>query len=348
MIDRHESRVRDARTRGHEFGVAQRAAVENTVAGYQRLFREMHALSVDDLQRAGAAAGDLIASRRPELLEEIRGIAAGAEVDPDVLTAINARTEIFAGGGVPECSTLGLVLEDGPLLAQNWDWHPSADGSLVVWTVRDGAGGWFTTLTEAGILAKIGVNSAGLAVCINILATTEDGGALVGVPIHVVLRLILAECATAEEAERLVGSQRYSASTAISVADAYGDLRTFEVSPQGVGVTRGSASLCHTNHFLTDLGDAVDTIARDFPGTTARLHAVDRTATAPAVNEDAVIDVLRSHGGGDSLVCNHELHHPVWADRQQTMASVLIRPREGTMLITDGPPCSTEYVLYSS
>ena len=63
----------------------------------------------------------------------------------------------------------------GGLLAQNWDWHPDLRASTVVWIVEHDDR-WFATLTEAGILAKIGLNSAGLGVCLNILRTTADGG----------------------------------------------------------------------------------------------------------------------------------------------------------------------------
>lgn len=353
MILQHESFETDPFARGRGFGAALRGAVENTVSAYRRLFHEMHGLGEDDLGLLGDVVGGMLEARRPDVLAEIRGIADGASVDPRTLLAINARTEIFAGGGAPECSVLGVVAERmrderGPVLAQNWDWHPSAEGSLVLWTVHDGRGGWLATLTEAGILGKIGVNSRGLAVCLNILAMTEDGGPFAGLPVHVVLRLVLAECATPDDAQRLAEGERYSASTAITVANEDGELRTLEVSPRGVGVLRGRAgALCHTNHFLAGIGDAVDTIARDWPGSAKRLDEVGETVAAPdGVTVDAVKDVLRSHRGGASSVCNHDPDNPVYADRQQTMASVVIRPRERSIEITDGPPCGAPYVLY--
>ncbi|WP_454294840.1 C45 family autoproteolytic acyltransferase/hydolase [Salana multivorans] len=355
MILQHESFETDPFVRGRELGAALHDAVANTVAAYRRLFHETHGLGPDDVARRGDAVGELLAACRPDLLQELRGIADGARVDPRTLLAINARTEILAGAGAPECSVLGVAAERmrddrGPVLAQNWDWHPSAEGSLVLWTVRDddGDGGWFATLTEAGILGKIGLNSRGLAVCLNILAMTEDGGPFAGLPVHAVLRLVLAECATPGDAQHLVQSERYSASSAITVASEDGELRTFEVSPHGVGVLRGQAgTICHTNHFLAGIGDAADTIARDGTGSATRLEEVSETVAVPdGVTIDAVKAVLRSHRGGASSVCCHDLDNPVYADRGQTMASVVIRPRERTIEITDGPPCGAAYVEY--
>ena len=65
---------------------------------------------------------------------------------------------------------------DGAVLMQNWDWHPDLAPSRLVWTVDQGDGRWFATFTEAGILGKVGLNSDGLSLCLNLLATSDDGG----------------------------------------------------------------------------------------------------------------------------------------------------------------------------
>ena len=87
-----------------------------------------------------------------------------------------------------------------PIGAQTWDWH------------RELAGGWavleypqarrpFVTLTEAGLLAKIGINSAGVGVLFNILSHRSDTGDG-GVPVHAVARRILDSAGDVEAARR--------------------------------------------------------------------------------------------------------------------------------------------------
>ena len=49
-----------------------------------------------------------------------------------------------------------------------------------------------STFTEAGLLAKTGLNDAGLGVTLNFLASDADGG-LDGMPIHLLLRMLLEE-----------------------------------------------------------------------------------------------------------------------------------------------------------
>ena len=72
-----------------------------------------------------------------------------------------------SSGAAPTSARVGR--RAAALLAQNWDWHPDLSASTVIWIVEHDDS-WFATLTEAGILAKIGLNDAGLGVCLNILA----------------------------------------------------------------------------------------------------------------------------------------------------------------------------------
>jgi isopenicillin-N N-acyltransferase like protein len=96
----------------------------------------------------------------PELVEEIAGIAAGAGQDERELLAINARTELLGAASRPECSFVGLLpratAAGTTVLAQNWDWHPDLAESVVVWSIRTPDGHALTTMTEAGILARLG------------------------------------------------------------------------------------------------------------------------------------------------------------------------------------------------
>ena len=61
------------------------------------------------------------------------------------------------------------------LLAQNWDWHPDQRDAMVLLTTTDESGHRVLALTEAGMLAKTGLNSAGVGLCVNMLGTDRDG-----------------------------------------------------------------------------------------------------------------------------------------------------------------------------
>ncbi len=202
------------------------------------------------------------------------------------LRAINARTEIL--NGADECSVQGA----GGLLAQNWDWHPDLSASTVVWIVehRDG---WFATLTEAGILAKIGLNQAGLGVCLNILRTTADGGTD-GTPIHLLLRQLLEQTTTVDEAIAHLTSAKVTASSAVTVATP-GDVAHVELNPGGANVIRGPVG-AHTNHFIEPPKAGTDVMATESPTTHQRLEIV---------RQQPLLDALRDHTGHPKGVCRH-------------------------------------------
>ena len=68
----------------------------------------------------------------------------------------------------------GTRCADGHTVAQNWDWVGFQRQNVIALRVhRDG---WpdYVTLTEAGIVAKIGVNEHGVVSGFNILRATDD------------------------------------------------------------------------------------------------------------------------------------------------------------------------------
>src|SRR5688572_17658048 len=155
---------------------------------------------------AGARVGAVLDVRSPDLVRELEGMAAGAGQPVELLLAVNARTELLAGTPAAECSVIGSL--DGPggcTVAQTWDWHPALASAWVLWSVELSGGRWFTTLTEAGVLAKIGVSGSGLCCALNFLSSSADRG-VGAVPIHVLLRELLDRCASLEEALELLRS----------------------------------------------------------------------------------------------------------------------------------------------
>lgn len=351
MIAYHHSTESSARDRGHAFGRAHADRVENTLSAYARLFSELHGVGEREVAALGEVVGRRVGEDFPELREEIEGLAVGAGVDERALFAANARTEILAGTARPECSAIGLLPEmtsDGStVLAQNWDWHPDLAESRVVWRVEKPDGSWFVTLTEAGLVAKIGLNSRGLGVCLNILATTEDGG-VGGLPIHVLLRVLLQHCENLSQALRLLLNADVTASSCFNLGFADGGagaLAAVEVSPVGADVVwpeRGR--LLHTNHFLRPPPRADDRMRREWPDTLVRYNELERCVRSrPPSSVRGVVDLLTSHFNGPIAVCCHDAENSRYGDRQATLASVVLDLTNRRFLVTDGAPCSASY-----
>jgi isopenicillin-N N-acyltransferase-like protein len=301
------------------------------------MLRETAGLTDGDLPAHGRRVGEAIAAGWPDLVDELDGIAIGAGVPLDTLLAVNARTELLAGTTGAECSVVGMLDgRGGCVVAQNWDWHPDLAPSRVLWHVQQPGGRWLVTLTEAGILAKVGVSSRGLCSALNLLTCSLDGG--VGrAPIHVLLRVVLDRCDTLADALRLLLGAEVTASSCVTLGFAEGGeaaLVAVELSPAGSRVLwpDDDGRLVHTNHFLAPLARGVDTQPAQAPSTLLRWRQLRQAHD--------VEDALRSHFGAPESVCRHEREADPWPERRATLASLVMDPVRRTVHVADGPPCT--------
>lgn len=337
--------------RGREFGAAQADLVANTLARYRELFAAAHGLTPDQIRLQGERVADMVSRFWPDLADEIAGIAAGAGADERELFAANARTEILSGAGTPECSVIaalpGRSATGSLVMAQNWDWHPGLAPSRVVWTITEPDGRWLTTLTEAGILAKVGLNSAGLGVLLNILYCSLDAG-VGGLPVHLLLRLLLQRCDDMASAQQLIRDARMSASSCITVGwqhDGQAELVSAELSPGGPAyVSPTDGVLLHTNHFQPEPPAGQDLYIRDWPDTISRLEDLRKQVGGAAViSPELIHDALRSHDGRPNSVCNHGEQAEKFSDQSATLASVVLDLGQRTMTLAAGQPCTMPY-----
>jgi isopenicillin-N N-acyltransferase-like protein len=351
-VPHHVSSEATPGERGRAFGEAQRERIEKVAGIYARLFELKAGLDESAVHELGDQAVEQIANWAPELLEEMQGISEGSGVDLTVIGALNARTELLAAsGGATECSTiavLGSATRDGrPVSIQTWDWHEELADCWIVWEIAHADGRRVRTLTEAGIVGKIGVSGAGVGIHLNILGHQHDGPP-VGVPVHVACRRALDEADGAVSALELLATAAVSASSAVTVVadDSEGGVAcTVELSPAGPGFVTPDARgvLVHTNHFLADPGRHGDRMVRETPDSVLRLdHAQRRMARLSEGEIDAagVLETLTSHRGGQGAICCHPAPGAGFGDRWTTLATIVLEPAAGEMRALRGGPCA--------
>jgi isopenicillin-N N-acyltransferase like protein len=337
-VRRHVSIETDPFERGRGFGRAHAGAVMNTVAVYERLLGEANGLDRAALESAGHEVLAVLEDRWPELALELAGVAEGAGQPPALLAAVNARTELMGDGSACECSLVASVAE--PTVAQTWDWHPELRRSMVLWSVVQPPDRWFTTLTEAGMLAKLGVSSAGVGLGLNFLRSSEDGG-VGGVPIHVLLRVILERCDGLDDAISLLRAAPVTASSSITVASA-GGIVAAELSPGGCTLVEPEPDgrLVHTNHFLGGPASGRDLERDSGDGSELRREHLRRAIATEGFDPAAL---LRSHNAGPEQVCRHEDADGPWADRRATLAATIIEPGRRSLTLCEGTPCRSPF-----
>jgi isopenicillin-N N-acyltransferase-like protein len=344
-------RVRGSpRQRGVAYGEAFQARIRKSFAAYRAAF-EAYNLPWKHSMRIAERWRPSVADCAPEAFEEITGIAEGANVEPLAILALNLRTEILASIDqsvrTGECTAFAVLpyasANNHVLLAENWDWMVHSRDTVVVLEVERDDAPAFTTFVEAGLVAKIGLNSAGIGIATNALRGPRDpieGG----VPYHIVLRMLF-DASTKQGALQLLQSLPHASSANFLVASADGTAVDVEVEAGDAAGTR-VAPICngvmtHTNHFLTGRQQRVDLGLTKYPSTVSRLETAQTLINHLApITLEMLRDALANHSGYPLSICAHPDMTAPSAERGLTAASLIMDLNDAQVLLADGNPCS--------
>lgn len=199
-----------------------------------------------------------IAAHTPDLMAELEATAEGAGVPAGDLFALQLldeewayRVRMNAARSPQKCSSLAIVGASGPTwIAQNMDLGWYTDGFQALLEIDDGEHPAALVFTAAGMLGLLGVNAAGVGVCVNSLPQLPS--APQGLPVAFVIRRLL-QARTAEAAWRLVQTLPHATNQHYVIAGP-GAARSFEASAAGVTeyLPPDPERVLHTNHPLSD------------------------------------------------------------------------------------------------
>jgi isopenicillin-N N-acyltransferase-like protein len=349
--------------RGVQYGTLAKERVHGSLRFYGEVFRD--ALKVDwrwVRERAKAFDED-IAAFSDDIAQEMRGIALGSEIDYEDVLSLNCRTEVLdaatlqiaagrRGRFASECSSF---VAEAPstatgslIVGQNWDWLARCEENVIVLSVEQEGKPNYVTVVEAGLLAKMGMNEAGVTLNANSLVSERDLGGE-GLPFHVVLRALIEAptvsegLATLQRATRS-GSGNYvlasASGLAVNVESAPGGYRDLAVELPDDGV------FAHTNHFLSDhflnqITDDYSIALRDGPSTVTRLHRLRGFLRQHngRISHELMQSILADHADHPWGLCSHANldlpSHEHWATR----ASLIMEPASNGMWLAAGNPC---------
>ena len=365
-VSKHTS----AHARGLAYGRAAAAQAAHSVATYARLFASC-GIDWAEAARRSRRYLPVIEALDASLVDELQGIAAGSGQPIEAILALNCRTEILPASYLDdsgahdlaasaaaalaanrraglqdwsECTAMCVApqasADDAAWFAQNWDWIGRQRNALVILKTVDAAGQRITTLTEAGMLAKIGLNEAGFALGLNIVRSLRDG-ARPGIPVHVLLRHLLSCASVADARERLqaLAALGFGSSSNIPCADAQGDVACFEVAPEGwAELEPVNGTVVHTNHFLCETLLPLQAPVGAAISSAPRLETAARHAAWPRLGLADLQAFLRDESDGYLSICRSP--NPAWPveSRMESVAGIIIRPRSRQIWIAPDVP----------
>ncbi len=286
-----------------------------------------------DFKSHGEAYLEVIHHYSPNYGIEIEALAKGAGLEPWKIGVLNARTEIFLEANaelINECTS--LYFRENGLLGQNWDWMMACESMIALLEIERQDGHRILMMTEPGIIGKIGFNSAGLGVCLNILLGQEG---TVAVPIHILLRTVLDACSL-EEARSLLSEALHVTFSNLLIADANGDCLDLEFNGRGMRqVSYDSRVPIHTNHYLSeDVNDPDNVHIIDSQTRLTRANMMCRELKDHTIVE--MKRILLDRENGERAICKPS--QPIWDLYHGTICTLIMDLPKRTMHITKGNP----------
>ncbi|MDO6448590.1 C45 family peptidase [Oceanobacillus profundus] len=329
---------------GFKHGSLAKEQVHSSLQTYEKLFKETSGISWKEACNKALLHVSAIEKYNANYMKEMEGLAKGAAVQFEDILALNARSEIALSNAPDGCTSFALTKPktSKTWLAQNWDWKGAQIDSLVHLEIQQDTLPTVQMITEAGIIGKIGCNSADVGVCLNALVTNTWQPK---VPIHLGLRAIL-ESESFEEAISKVDRNQMASPAHFLIASKPGDAASLEVSPiHTARIEATNGTLVHTNHLCS-------TEMRDFireevvPNSYSRFDTIRnqvKDLKEKALEAEDLFHFLSNHDNYPNSICSHvtnDTDEESTLTGMETVFSIVMNLTDNKLSWIKGKPCN--------
>ena len=334
-----------AREMGRQLGEAAGEAIRGFVgialASVQKTVRVSRQRATDIVQQSLVLAQQY----DDQVVEELRGVsdATGCTLEDLMLLQVRNQLRDEPEGACTSFSVAaGSTPEGRALVGQNWDNDPELDPFTIVLTRRPVGEPAMICVTQVGLVAYIGLNDAGLGVCLNTLpAPSRD----VGVPHYFTLRGLYKSRSLTSAVDAIERAQRaIPANIMLATPEGPANL---EVTCEQVFVLQDPERLTHTNHCLHPellrVNEQFPELIESGPRKVRMDQLFQDEETAPGL--EAMKRFLADHEGYPKSICRHSNDHPehgYWT----TVFSAIVDAEAGQLHVSRGNPCEMEFEVY--
>lgn len=331
---------------GLQHGQKAKALVNKCIDNYRLIFQVIGNASWNEITGEARKYLPAVEKHFPELVEEMQGVAEGAEVDFASIMAINARSELLFSKKMLSqdgCTSYGIAPAKGggsTIIGQNWDFPEPTKEPLILLEIEQKQKPKILMITEAGIVGKIGLNSAGVGICMNALMTDRT---IYGTPLHIAMRGVL-DSATLNDALDKTATCNVASAINFVLADHVVGPVNMEIIPEDYELTFPENDfVVHTNHLSSGrlLNKTVDLNRTLMLDTFIR-----RNRAKKLLSERDVFDIMALKGIHDDhlnyprSICRHL--KPGDPTMIVSGFAVIMDLKNLVMHITAGQPCEHE------
>jgi len=253
---------------GVQYGRACRELIHDLVAHFDRMLVPEEYL--DEAREIAMGALPYVQEEAPELVEEVEGIAEGADLPFEDVFRLSCSQEMNAWQGcmkqkavntvvdnaADECTTMAAERDGSSLVAWNMDWWIKWQPYMVLLHGRPDDGPRFLSFAMAGSVGRPGLSET-ISVSANYLpyraapeyAAGGEQWAGAGIPYSFTARMLLAQETTADALEMLDRTKRMACLN-YTIGDLGGDICCVETMPEHIGVLRPQDGyITHSNSY---------------------------------------------------------------------------------------------------
>jgi isopenicillin-N N-acyltransferase-like protein len=290
----------------------------------------------------------------PEIVEEMKGMAEGANVNFQDILFLNITYEISVPsvmGGCTAFAASGEATASGELITgQNLDHIEPWKDYMILLKMKPADGPSIMAVTAAGCLSLIGINSAGISININLLRNNDSLEPAGGVPTHVILRKMFMSENLGETISTIASAEGRSPKNYLVAGNREGiiDIETTTDDLEIQFPDRGM--LTHANYFKTDRFKSTDIAPLLVPDAYIRSsklsHLMERHYGNITV--DVMKQLLQDHSNYPNSICRHQDQKALLPIERimKTLISIINFPAEQKAYIANGNPCESEYFEY--
>jgi isopenicillin-N N-acyltransferase-like protein len=350
-----------AHERGFQYGEKFAENISEMLDRSLSFYKNTANLSREEILKTARKFWPFITDYSDEIAQELIGLSEGSKRKIEEITLLTSFNELqfyygFAGwsrygrprGCTSFCATGEATEKNETLIGQNNDGslHPNLDEFDFLMRTRTDSGVDFLTLTIMGCPAFVGLNSKGIALCIN---AVSDGDFRIGVPFSVITRKVLGSKNIADALSAVVTPERGGGANYL-VADENGECYDIETTAKGFNYVYVDKCFGHANHYLVDADFRKQAAAHRISGSTLiRGNRMNKLlhGNFGKINVETCFGFLKDHASYPTSICTHPNEDLPPEMVMKTMDSVVFSPAKREIHITRDNPCKVAFKKYA-
>lgn len=337
---------------GRQIGAACAPQIQHSIENGRKLIQDAYASLNLTWKGARIQARKYIPFAEecyPQYVDEMRGIAEGADVKFDDIAVLNVMEGVVTDAlHLSKCTSMAVNQErtaDGRvLIAHNEDWVPEDEPDVFILRVQPDDEPAFLAMTYGGLLPNIGMNTAGIAQCCDSVTTVDKR---IGIPRILVSRAVLAAPTPGHAIRSVLIPHRAAGYNHLLVHES-GELYSVEVSARNFALLYGSqGSLVHTNHYLDREMQKFEKEPDELINTRVRYWRAYRLLQqAHHHTIESLQSIQKDHVNYPDSICRHDNQlSPL--EREKTIISLVMDLTNRQMHAAWGNPCEQGYQTFS-